>query len=139
VAERLTCPECDQTFKTERGREGHIETKHPVEVVGTVAEETEKAIAAATHLGPMHAGSLAVLRRLARVIDGMDDAPTHDSAGKPLPFDNVTIPTYLKYAMQLGLTPVSAEAAGAKKEAPGGSTLKRLRQGAHLHSVEGAA
>lgn len=130
----LTCDECGKTFKTERGRAGHIERQHPAEVAGTVAAATEKAIAAATHLTPMHAGPLAVLRRLARQIDGMDQVRAD---GSRTPFDNTVMPTYLKYAMQLGLTPVTAEAAGARKDAPGGSKLRTLREGAHLRSIQG--
>jgi hypothetical protein len=137
----LRCAECGRTFKTDRGLVGHIDRQHPIDdpsyddvpddfddgPYGSLSQATDEAIDAAKHLTPVHAGTIAAIRIVARQID---------AAPILLPGD-VAFPTYLKYAMQLGLTPVMADAAGAKKEAPGGSTLRRLRQGAHLQSIEG--
>jgi hypothetical protein len=136
MTDELRCAECGRTFKTDRGLVGHIDRQHPIDDdpgfddedegrYGDLSRATDEAIDAATHLSPAHAGTVAAIRIIARQID---------AAPMLLPGD-VAFPTYLKYAMQLGLTPVMTEAAGARKEQPGGSTLKHLRQ-RHLSSVE---
>jgi hypothetical protein len=133
MADELRCAECGRTFKTDRGLVGYIDRQHPIDddpgldegLYGDLSRATDKAIDAAMHLSPAHAGTVAAIRMIARQID---------AAPILLPGD-VAFPTYLKYAMQLGLTPVMTEAAGARKEQPGGSTLKHLRQ-RHLSSVE---
>lgn len=116
----VSCELCGRDFKSERGLAAHSVRQHPPEVEGTVFAATEVSIEAAPHLGPMDAGAVEVLRRLARTIDGMDE---RDSEA---PLDNVTIPTYLKYATELGLTSVGRLKLGAKKDA-GGSKLAQLR------------
>jgi hypothetical protein len=121
-----SCEVCDRSYKTERGLEGHMAKKHPPEVFGTVAEATDESIAAAAHLTPMDAGAVAVLRRLARTIDGMDEVAASWSGDDPPPFDNVTVPTYLKYAEALGLTVTGRLKLGAKKD-KGTSKLADLR------------
>lgn len=123
MADQLLCEVCGKTYKTQRGLDGHVERQHPAEVDGAVSAATEKAIDAATHLTDMHAGPVAVLRRLARQIDAQD---TQRPDGTYPPNDNTLMPTYLRYAAELGLTPVSAAKAGAKKEGRGGK-LGELR------------
>ena len=66
----------------------------------TVREHTDLAIADATWLTDADAGTVAVLRKLA---DTIDDPYFPIIADR---FDNVSIPTYLRFAAALGLTPV---------------------------------
>ena len=66
-------------------------------------------------MGP-DAGTVAVLMCLAATIDGLDA----DDEGRLRPFDNVTIPTYLKYAVELGLTVASRKRAAASEGSQGG-------------------
>jgi hypothetical protein len=86
--------------------------------MGTLAAATEAAIKAAHEakaLTDADAGAVEALRLLARKIDAWDvivqwaleDVTDEDGSGRPLvpANDNVSIPTYLKYAEQLGLTP----------------------------------
>lgn len=88
----------------------------------TVAEATETAITAATHLTDMDQGAVQMLRELAAAADAIDENGLNP-AGK---LDNVTIPTYLRYAESLGLTPAGrAKLAEKKPEAKGGK-LGRL-------------
>lgn len=91
----------------------------PASTVGPIEAATEKAIESADHLTDVDAGAVAVLRDLARTIDTM-------SGRRNAHVDNVTKPTYLKYAAELGLTPLSRNRLG-KKEATGGSKLAQLR------------
>lgn len=88
---------------------------------GSVLDETRKAVAAASHLTEADSGTVSVLLRLAAVIDG-GLAPT----------DNVTAPTFLKYAAELGLTPLSRSRLGVKEEKDGGrlAELRAVRQSA---------
>jgi hypothetical protein len=116
----LRCVECDREFRSERGLKGHMAAKHPPQADGYVTEKTLEAVEAASHLGPQHAGVVAVLVGLARTIDGM---PQRDSDA---PMDNVTVPTYLKYSTELGLTPLSELKLG-KPEDRGASKLANLR------------
>jgi hypothetical protein len=116
----LHCAECGRDFRTERGLRGHMAAKHPPQVDGHVTAETLKSVAAASHITPAHHGVVAVLVDLARTIDGM---PQRDPDA---PLDNVTVPTYLKYATELGLTPLSELKLG-KPEERGVSKLANLR------------
>jgi len=90
------------------------------EPLGSVAAETDAAIEAASHLIDMDRGAVAALRYVARIIDGFADRP--EEAVR----DNVTIPTYLKYADALGLTPAGRLKLAKPKES-GGSKLAQLR------------
>lgn len=103
----------------------------------SVADATERAIAAASILTPADAGAVAALRVLAAKID-TDDAlraayvEWFDGEGarpaRPLQMDNVSIPTYLKYCDALGMTP-AARGAKVKPEEPAGvSKLEQLRR-----------
>jgi hypothetical protein len=83
--------------------------------VGAVLEATEASLEAATHLTEMDAGAVQALRSLAKILDAMlgDD----DGGGeREVKFDNVTIPTYLKYCESLGLTPAGREKLALKKD-----------------------
>lgn len=99
--------------------------------MGPVLRATRVALKAAgltTTSGP-DAGAVAVLLRLAATIDGLDtDEPEPLEEGERRPrraFDNVTIPTYLKYAMELGLTPAArSRASGAPLEAEMGGGVR---------------
>lgn len=100
----------------------------------SVADATERAIAAATHLTAKDAGAVATLRTLARKIDSeqilreraLQWADDHDE--RPPSIDNVSIPTYLKYSESLGLTPAGRlRFAEQKEEAVGGAKLAGLR------------
>lgn len=70
----------------------------------TIASETEAAINAADHLTDRDRGAVEVLRRLAEQADYLVAHGGMSEAGK---FDNVTIPTYLRYAEALQLTPTA--------------------------------
>lgn len=90
----------------------------------SVHDATESAIEAATHLGPMDAGAVEMLRELAKAADLIDENGLNP-AGK---LDNVTIPTYLRFAESLGLTPAGrARLADQKPEASGGNKLGNLQ------------
>ena len=78
-------------------------------------EESVRSVAAASHLTEQDSGAVSVLLRLAEAIDGGLD-----------PKDNVTVPTFLKYAAELGLTPLSRSRLGVKEEKDGGR-LAELR------------
>lgn len=114
------CGDCGFEAKSKRGLTMHRRAKHPPQREGLVVEATEKAVAAADHLTDMDAGAVAVLLDLARTIDGM---PLRESDA---PLDNVTIPTFLKYSTELGLTPLS-RLKFPKREDHGGSKLAQLR------------
>jgi len=103
--------------------------------VGEILDATDKAIAAAPHLGPMDAGTVEAIRALALKIDLQDDyfrelaAHNEERKLRPPSQDNVSIPTYLKYAEALGLTPsgrTKAEIEPPKGAGPGG-TLGKLQ------------
>jgi len=100
----------------------------------TVLDATEASLRAAKHLTPMDDGAIEALRALAHKID-TDDALRGayldlqvggDRPVRPLQLDNVSIPTYLKYAESLGLTPAGREKLAAKPAAPKGK-LGELR------------
>jgi len=106
--------------------------------MGDVRDATEAAITAATHLTDMDKGAIEALRSLADKIDAWDtivDWANDDAAGvdgkRPaVPAnDNVSIPTYLKFAESLGLTPTGRTRAQIEKGGSGGGTnaLGKLR------------
>lgn len=104
----------------------------------TVVAATTVALAAAglTETEGPDAGVVAVLLRLARTIDAMD-APQEPEEGarKPKPFDNVTIPTYLKYAEALGLTVAARKRAAVVGDEPEGSQGGDAGAGVNLAQV----
>ena len=90
----------------------------------SVLEATQKAVDAAKHLTDEDAGAVAMLLRLAEAADLIDENGLNP-AGK---LDNVTIPTYLRFAESLGLTPAGrARLADPKPEASGGTKLGDLQ------------
>jgi hypothetical protein len=89
----------------------------------SIADATDAAIKAATHLTAMDSGAVAMLRELARVADVVIATGGINEAGK---FDNVTVPTYLKACDALGLTPAGRVRLDEKKESVGGK-LAQLR------------
>ena len=91
---------------------------------GYMADATAKSLKAASHLGDVHAGPVAALKTLAWLIDEAQ-AQGLDALAKAA-FG--TIPTYLKAADALQLTPASPPA-GAKGAARGGR-LRSIRGGA---------
>lgn len=127
------CDECGRDdFRTERGRDQHVARKHPPRREGPITEETRRSLENAKHLTDADAGVASVLVTLAKTIDGMAERDPD------APMDNVTVPTYLKYAESLGLTALSRAKLDLPEERRG-STLGRLRQqrGGHLRPVEG--
>lgn len=100
----------------------------------SIADATEAAIQAASHLTDMDKGALETLRFLARKIDTEDElrelalAYAAENKQRPPAVDNVSIPTYLKFCDSLGLTPVARKALTEKKQgAQGGGKLAHLR------------
>ena len=89
------------------------------DVPETVRGATEAALAAAEHLTPTDLGVIATLLKLA---DRIDYLTTHDGVSEEGKFDNVSIPTYLKYAESLGLTPAARLRAKGPKELPKNNT-----------------
>jgi hypothetical protein len=93
---------------------------------------TEQAVAAATHLGPMDAGSVEAMRLLARKIDAWDrivewaliDAEENGSRPMVPANDNVSLSAYLKYCDQLGLTPAGRKALMLKREGESAKAAK---------------
>ena len=114
--------------------------KAPVTVVDATEASIKAAQAAGQLLGQDDA-ALAALRVLAKKIDAMTDVPAGVTADgeiveerkRPEPLDNVSVPTFLKYLNELGLTPLGRKTLlAAKKEGGGGSgapsRLSVLRQ-----------
>ena len=91
----------------------------------TVLSETERALKA-VELPESDAGVAAVLMKLAQAVDDID-AQGLNPAGK---LDNVSVPTYLKYAESLGMTPAARDRAKPKttqssaQQGPGSATVK---------------
>lgn len=79
-------------------------------------EATEASLEAATHLTEMDAGAVQALRVLAAKIDQMMSETIESMDDLKAKFDNVTIPTYLKYCESLGLTPAGREKLALKKD-----------------------
>lgn len=90
---------------------------------GEVAAATEKAIKAATHLTDMDLGAVAALRVLAVKIDGIASETVTTLDEFKARFDNVTLPTYLKYCEALGLTPSGRGGVKSEKGGRGGKLL----------------
>ena len=91
----------------------------------SVFEATERSIAAAIkakRLDDEDAGAVQMLRELARAADLIDENGLNP-AGK---LDNVTIPTYLRYAESLGLTPAGRARLVEKKPEGKSGKLGRL-------------
>lgn len=87
----------------------------------TCTAATAHAVKAATHLTAMDSGAVFALMELAGAIDAINaGAEFNDEDEKPRSFDNVTIPTYLKYCESLGLTPAGRLKLGTSKGATGG-------------------
>jgi hypothetical protein len=94
--------------------------------VGDVQEATEASLSAAKHLTDMDAGAVQALRVLALKIDEMAGGVSEEGIPIEPKFDNVTIPTYLKYCESLGLTPAGRDRLNVKKpegEKPGGKLI----------------
>lgn len=135
---------CDDDCR--RGRAPRAAAPDAVDELGPVARGTEDAITKAKtekRIGDLDGGTVAAIRVLARKIDEEQArwdyclAFTEWHAGdkvppKPPTVDNVSIPTYLRYAESLGLTPAGrGRIPGAPKE--GGSVSKL---GGHLNAVK---
>lgn len=106
---------------------------HEELAAGGVLAATRRAIEHADHLTVMDAGVVAVLLRLADAIDAIDENGLNP-AGK---LDNVSIPTYLKYASALGLSVEGRKATTKAEEAKPVGTLAKLRQERQqLHAVK---
>lgn len=91
----------------------------------TIVEATELAITAAektNRLTDEDRGAVQVLRQLAAAADAIDENGLNP-AGK---LDNVTIPTYLRYAESLGMTPAGRAKLVEKKPEGKGGKLGRL-------------
>jgi len=104
--------------------------------VGSLVEATEAAIKAADHLTPADDGAVQALRLLARKIDAwdvivswaLDDVADRDGGRPVVPAnDNVSIPSYLKYCEQLGLTPQGRVKLPKKDEEKPSGKLGKLR------------
>jgi hypothetical protein len=83
----------------------------------SVFDETKRSIEAADHLTEMDQGAMSTLLKLARAIDA------GPGEGK---IDNVSMPTYLKFCSELGLTPAGREKLQPKAKEAGGK-LGQLR------------
>jgi len=94
--------------------------RNTVKVEGAVFEATRSAVETADHLTPLDKPAVAVLLDLAATIDGIDHRPAN------APMDNVTIPMFLRYAEQLGLTPMARSRLDIKPD-QGPSKLANLR------------
>lgn len=110
----------------------------PRRKIGPLERATNAAVRSAAHLTDADKGAIAALKYLARKIDTEDelrelalDAQVEDGdRSKPPPLDNVSVPTYLRYCVALGLTPGGRGRLPEKKpEGPRG-TLSVLRDGA---------
>lgn len=98
--------------------------------MGAVLEATEASLGAAKHLTEMDAGAVEALRSLAKILDAMLGEP-EEGCEREVKFDNVTIPTYLKYCESLGLTPAGRQRLNEKKPDGGakGGKLVALQGG----------
>lgn len=124
--------------------ESALPDRQPDVYDGPVSRATDDAIrAAGDRLTGMDAGAVSAIRFLAKKIDTEElvrerilEAQGEDPSLKPPPLDNVTIPTYLKFAESLGLTPAGRlRIEGTKKTAdPADGKRSKL---AALRSVQG--
>ena len=94
-------------------------------------EATDAALAALKPPAQMR-GMVAVIRRLADAIDQIDDEGLN-LAGK---LDNVSMPTYLKYAEALGMfqAPAKAKPGPASTASPSQQALNEMRRGLSIVS-----
>ena len=90
---------------------------------GEILKATQRSVNAASDLGDLDAGAVAVLLELARQIDYLAANGGLREDGK---LDNVSIPTYLRFCDQLGLTPAGREKLQPKGKDQGGK-LAQLR------------
>lgn len=106
--------------------------------MGRVRDGLEEAIASASHLSAMDAAAIEGARALADKIDAWDqivewareDAGDDGRPAVPV-HDNISPGSFLKYLIELGLTPAARHVLDEKKGAGGGKL-------AQLRSVEGA-
>lgn len=94
---------------------------------GSIEEAALRSVKAATHLGPQDAAAVAAMLTLARQLDVLAEFDFVREDGK---LDNVSMPTFLRYLTELGLTPPSrAKRDGdvGQKGGTGGGTLGRLQ------------
>jgi hypothetical protein len=111
--------------------------------MGALVDATEAAITAASHLTDADKGAVEALRVLAVKIDEQESrweyamryAETHEA--RPPATDNVSLPTYLKYAEALGLTPAGRTKLGEKKPEAAGGKLALLRDQAQTKRKAG--
>lgn len=89
-------------------------------VEGAVYTATKASVDQADHLTPLDDPVVAVLLDLARAIDGFELRPAN------APMDNVTVPTFLRYAESLGLSPMARAKLDIKPQ-EGPSKLAHLR------------
>ena len=87
---------------------------------GPIFRATAEAIDAATELGPLDGGAVAVLLELARQIDALAANGGVRGSGSDAKLDTVSIPTYLRFCSELGLTPAGRVKLGAKEKPPAG-------------------
>ena len=97
----------------------------------TCVQATDAALAALKPPARMR-GMVAVIRRLADAIDQIDDEGLNP-AGK---LDNVSMPTYLKYAEALGMyeAPAKAKPGPASTASPAQQALNEMRKGLSIVS-----
>lgn len=105
--------------------------------MGSLVDPTESAIKSATHLTDADDGAVEALRMLARKIDAwnvivewaLDDVADRDGGRPAVPAnDNVSIPSYLKFCEQLGLTPAGRVKLAKPEEAKPGGKLANNRE-----------
>ena len=96
------------------------------EIPESVFEATEAAIGAATHLTKMDAGAIAATLKVAKQIDYLLANDGLNESGK---FDNVSVPVYLKYCNELGLTPLGRTKLVDGKTKQTASKLGALKSG----------
>lgn len=98
---------------------------------GPVLVATRQAVADAD-LPSRFAGAVAVLLDLAALIDAQVDG-----VGPSGKLDNVSVPTFLRYCEQLGLTPAGMEKLGLRQEEPDGK-LAELEARARRRRIRSA-
>lgn len=98
-------------------------------------EALEVALAAAEHLTGRDAAAVATARQLARRVDAMAEYGWGDpDSGK---FDNVTVPTFLKFLEALRLLPAPAERTKpgpTSTASPSQQALNEMRRGLSIVS-----
>ena len=92
----------------------------------SLAEALESALAAADHLEPKHAATVAAAKALAEKIDtwqvivewALEDAAESESRPRVPANDNTSLPTFLKYMEALQLVPPTKSATAPTKPEP---------------------